>query len=123
MDLLNDIEFLIWRFKVFNSERTFVEMKFDVCKFFTNPRGQFLINQLKNYYVKHYNPKFMTCPIKKGSYMVAGSREVVQDVNDVIPLFVEKRGNITISTAAYTKVGKKMMKIGTVSEMFEFYST
>lgn len=124
LEVYEDLANIIVYFTVETKDKTFINQKINLCKWFAKPKNNVLINMFNNYYRHSWNRKLLTCPIRKGSYVVAGSRPIVTNPELFRPLYMpvlEARGNITIASKIKVQIRKKFEDLGDISETFEFY--
>lgn len=116
VESFKDITNAFARLIVETSERKFIDGTFNVCKWFSQQR----INYMKTMFEKYFDASVKKCPWKKGNYSVAGVRTYNTDVTDYIPSFIPVKGNVTLKIKANTRVGNRIISLGNLTEVYEF---
>lgn len=121
LEVYKDLKNGIFRGIVKAPDRKYVDSTINVCKWLKNPRINFLIYVFENYIKKFCNPERIKCPLKKGKYVLIGTREMITNPESFLPTFIPRVGQITVTVRARTLIEKKSVSLGNVTETFDFY--
>lgn len=116
-----DIPIYIIQIIVESNERKFIDHRVNICQWYENRRGNFLINIFKNYYEKNYNMDLFKCPIKKGVYHVAGVRLRPTNTDGLLPGIVLQKGIFNVTFNGRTIINKNSVGLFQTFETYEFY--
>lgn len=111
------------RYIVENSDgRRFGDFSVDICKWVSNKRVNFMVSFFKQYMEKAYHLEWLKCPIQKGLFILAETREQITNV-DIIPKYLPSysKDNFTIQMIFTTKVNKKTVIVCNQTEILEFF--
>lgn len=98
--------------------QTFLDQTINFCSWMKNRKTNYLIALFKNYY-EAYNPKLLTCPIKKGFYIAAEPRRKLTDAESFMPSLLPIRGNITVLKIVKAKINKTMHHLIRATNIYE----
>lgn len=108
LEVMQEIKKFRKRAIVENSERRrFFDLTVDGCNWISNIKIQFVAEYFKRYIEKSYNLALFKCPVKKGLYILAETREQITST-DILPKFLPSRfkDNFTIQSIFTTTVNR-----------------
>lgn len=121
VELFEDLSFISIHVIINSQQRKFFDQRIDYCKWLKNRRSNFFTNAFKNYYAHNINPKFLKCPIRKGSYRFAEARAINQNNEEFVPSYMSKNvnQNITLSGVTRVRIGTKIEILTNITEIYE----
>lgn len=119
VEFFQDLPVFVANIKFENEAAKIIDFRVNICKI-TDNRVNFVSSFFKNFYEKFYDPKFFTCPIKKGRFVAVQPKPRQFEVSKLIPSFLSFSGNVTLTLNLQSRIAKKTVDLYTSVELVEF---
>jgi hypothetical protein len=104
------------------SGKIYVDHNINACKWIENMRINFVIEVFKSMFEKYFDPRVLTCPIKRGRYMALAPRPMPVSLGEFTkawPVFIPFKGEFNYTVVIKTKVRGKLRPFYMATYLFE----
>jgi hypothetical protein len=122
VEIFRDVDSLFPHYILSFSGKTFVDQRYNYCKFLKNPRNGVVINFLKEFN-ELADPRLLECPIKKGKFVALKPRRIPSNFHDLIalPQFLPLKGIFNFTLILKTKIRGKLAPVYQKVQVIEIY--